>query len=75
MSLIGKPIKSRITGMKGAIVDLDRKFLIVSFSMGGARVPLSKYSELLEMSDETKEEVEEYIRSLKRPSRRAKESE
>ena len=75
MSLIGKPIKSRITGMRGAIVDHDRKFLIVSFSMGGVKVPLSKYSELLEMSDETREEVEEYIRSLKKPSRKAKESE
>ena len=70
MSLIGKPIKSRITGMKGAIVDYDRKFLIVSFSIGGVKVPLSKYSDLLEMSDQTKEEVEEYIRSLKKPSKK-----
>ena len=73
MSLIGKPIRSRITGAKGAIVDYDRKNLIVSFSVGGIKVPLSEYSKLLEMSDETKEEVEEYIRSLKRPVKKAEE--
>lgn len=74
MSLIGKSITSRITGMKGAIVDIDRKFLIVSFSMGGAKIPLAKSFELLEMSAETQNELEEYIASLKKPRKKAEDT-
>ena len=74
MSLIGKPITSRITGMKGAIVDIDRKFLIVSFTMGGAKIPLAKSFELLEMSPETQNELEEYIASLKKPRKKAEDT-
>lgn len=74
MSLIGNPITSRITGMKGAIVDIDRKFLIVSFSMGGAKIPLAKSFELLEMSAETQNELEEYIASLKKPRKKAEDT-
>ena len=74
MSLIGRPITSRITGMKVAIVDIDRKFLIVSFSMGGAKIPLAKSFELLEMSAETQNELEEYIASLKKPRKKAEDT-
>lgn len=71
MSLIGRPVKSRKTGVKGVIVDCDRKFLIVSFSMGGARVPLSRYADLLEVSEQTGEMIEEYILSLKRTGKKS----
>ncbi len=74
MSLIGRPIISRITGMRGAIVDIDRKFLIVSFSMGGVKIPLAKSFELLEMSQETQDELEEYTASLKKPHKTAEDT-
>ncbi len=74
MSLIGRPIISHITGMKGAIVDIDKKFLIVSFSIGGVKIPLAKSFELLEMSQETQDELEEYIASMKKPHKTAKDT-
>ncbi len=70
MSLIGRPIKSKMTGTKGAIVDADRKHLIVSFSVGGVKIPLAKYADLIEVSEETRDLIEEYILSLKRPIRK-----
>jgi len=42
--------------------------------MGGAKIPLAKSFELLEMSQETQNELEEYIASLKKPRKKAEDT-
>ena len=67
MSLIGTPIKSKLTNINGFITGIDKKNISVTFTYGGIiTVPLQKHEELLSMSDEAREELLEYIESFKR---------
>lgn len=74
MNLAGQNITSRITGKKGFITGYDRKNLMVTFEYGGSiSVPLRKYDDLFEMSEETRKAIEEYIESLKPRRKKAEE--
>jgi len=76
MSLAGKTIKSSTTGTKGVIKGADKKNLIVSFTyFGDIVVPLRRYNELLVVSEEVKEEIEEYIASLNKTKKKTEETE
>ena len=67
MSLIGTPIKSKLTNINGFITGIDKKYISVTFTYGGIiTVPLQKHEELLSMSDEARQELLEYIESFKR---------
>ena len=67
MSLIGTPIKSKLTNINGFITGIDKKNISVTFTYGGIiTVPLQKHEELLTMSDEARQELLEYIESFKR---------
>lgn len=67
MSLIGTPIKSKLTNINGFITGIDKKNISVTFTYGGIiTVPLQKHEELLSMSDEAREELLEFIESFKR---------
>ena len=67
MSLIGTPIKSKLTNINGFITGIDKKNISVTFTYGGIiTVPLQKHEDLLIMSDEAREELLEYIESFKR---------
>ncbi|MBO4919542.1 MAG: hypothetical protein J5365_05235 [Erysipelotrichaceae bacterium] len=67
MSLIGTPIKSKLTNINGFITGIDKKNISVTFTYGGIiTVPLQKHEELLSMSDEARQELLEYIESFKR---------
>ena len=67
MSLIGTPIKSKLTNINGFITGIDKKNLSVTFTYGGIiTVPLQKHEDLLSMSDEARQELLEYIESFKR---------
>ena len=67
MSLIGTPIKSKLTNINGFITGIDKKYISVTFTYGGIiTVPLQKHEDLLSMSDEARQELLEYIESFKR---------
>ena len=67
MSLIGTPIKSKLTNINGFITGIDKKNISVTFTYGGIiTVPLQKHEDLLTMSDEARQELLEYIESFKR---------
>ena len=67
MSLIGTPIKSKLTNINGFITGIDKKNISVTFTYGGIiTVPLQKHEELLSMSDVAREELLEFIESFKR---------
>ncbi len=73
MNVIGMSIKSRATGSSGVITGIEKGKLSVSFQYSGSvDLPLAKYDQLLEVSDEVREGIEEFKESLKKP-RKAKE--
>ncbi len=63
MSLIGKQIKSKASGIVGSITGNDHSNLIVTFTkFQDVSIPLVKAEDLLIMDEETVEEIEALIR-------------
>ena len=66
MSLNGKTLKSRVTGITGKISGIDNKNLRITFSgFQDISVPLNRVEQLLIMDKETLEELKDKIRSAK----------
>jgi hypothetical protein len=67
MDVIGMSIRSRATGSSGIITGISKDKLSVSFQYSGSvDLPLAKYDQLLEVSPEVREGVEEFKASLKK---------
>ena len=74
MDVIGMSIRSRATGSSGIITGIAKDKLSVSFQYSGSvDLPLAKYDQLLEVSPEVREGIEEFRESLKKP-RKVKEA-
>ncbi len=68
MDVIGMSIKSRATGSSGIITGIAKDKLSVSFQYSGSvDLPLAKYDQLLEVSDDVRQGIEEFRESLKKP--------
>jgi len=71
MGIIGMSIRSRATGSAGIITGISKDKLSVSFQYSGIiDLPLAKYDQLLEVTNEVKEGIEEYRASLKKPRKK-----
>ena len=67
MSLKGKTIKSKASGITGTITGVDKGKLKITFTkFQDIVVPLNKADSLLEMDDETLKELQEEIRKQKK---------
>lgn len=72
MDVVGMSIRSRATGSPGVITGIAKDKLSVSFRYAGSvDLPLAKYDQLLEVTSEVREGIEEFRASLKR-SRKTK---
>lgn len=66
MSLKGKAIKSRATGITGKISGYDKKNLRITFTrFQDISVPLLKAEEVLEMDDEALAELRKLVKAAK----------
>ncbi len=66
MSLKGKVIKSRATGITGKISGYDKKNLRITFTrFQDISVPLLKAESVLEMDDEALEELRKLVKAIK----------
>ena len=75
MDVIGMSIRSRATGSSGIITGISKDKLSVSFQYSGVvDLPLAKYDQLLEVSPEVRDGIEEYRASLKKPRKSRKET-
>ncbi len=71
MGIIGMSIRSRATGSAGIITGISKDKLSVSFQYSGIiDLPLAKYDQLLEVTNEVREGIEEYRTSLKKPRKK-----
>jgi len=71
MGIIGMSIRSRATGSAGIITGISKDKLSVSFQYSGIiDLPLAKYDQLLEVTNEVREGIEEYRASLKKPRKK-----
>ena len=62
MSLKGKQIRSKVSGITGEITGCDHSSLIVTFTkFQDVSIPLIKAEDLLEMDEETIEEIRKTI--------------
>ena len=65
MNIKGRRIRSRITGKQGIIERVEKGKLYISFNgLGVIPIDLKKYSEILDVDDETKEELDSLVASL-----------
>ena len=68
MSIIGSSIRTDISGV---ITGIDKKKLLISFQYGGIiSVPMNKYEDMLYVSEETKEEIRQYLEDLKNQNKK-----
>jgi hypothetical protein len=66
MSLKGKAIKSKATGITGKISGYDKKNLRITFTrFQDISVPLIKAESVLEMDDETRAELRKLVKAAK----------